>query len=219
VSDAVLDASDLTVSSGESVAIVGRSGAGKTTLLTVLGLLQPPDEGSLKVLGDETVGLSDSARARIRNRAMGFVFQDYALIRELDVKSNVAMPFSYGPTHPRAERTKRITEVLELVGLASAMHEKPSRLSGGEQQRVAIARALVTRPAILLADEPTGALDVTTGAEIIELLKRAVSGEGSCLVVVTHDPAVATVMDRVMYLDSEGLSLAHSDSSGTEASR
>ena len=157
---------ELTVSGGESIAITGRSGSGKSTLLAALGLLQHPKSGSLRVLGSETRTLSDAARARVRNQNMGFVFQDYALIRELDVRGNLELPLHYGVRLSRAERRKRVAHSLDLVGMGGTERVRPSKLSGGEQQRVAIARALITRPQIILADEPTGALDSRTGDDI-----------------------------------------------------
>lgn len=193
------------VGSGESVAIVGRSGSGKSTLLSTLGLLQPPVSGSLRVLGNDTSHLTDAARARLRNKVMGYVFQDYALVRELDVRSNLEMPLNYGRRLSRRDRRDRVASVLDLVDMAGSERMRPSRLSGGEQQRVAIARAMISKPRIILADEPTGALDTRTGDEIVGLLKRATAGSGCCLVVVTHDPIVARAMDRTLFLDSGGL--------------
>ena len=195
----------LRVEGGQSVAIVGRSGSGKSTLLSTIGLLQPPSGGSLRVLGQETTKLNDAARARLRNQTMGYVFQDYALVRELDVQDNLAMPLNYGHRIAPREKRLRTREVLELVGLSGIEREQPSRLSGGEQQRIAIARALISRPKIILADEPTGALDTRTGDEIVSVLKSTTAGTGCCLVVVTHDPVIARSMDRVLYIDDVGL--------------
>lgn len=200
-SRAVLDGLDFTVEGGESVAIVGRSGSGKSTLLTILGLLQPPSSGELRVLGENVGAWSDARRAKVRNEAFGFVFQDYALIRELDVRANLEMPLDYAGVRSGRTRRARVAAALERVGLAGFERERPGRMSGGEQQRVAVARALVTEPRIVLADEPTGALDTDTGDEIFALLKRASADAGSCLVVVTHDPLVAAGCDRVLTLD------------------
>jgi putative ABC transport system ATP-binding protein len=210
---AIYEDISLSVASGESVAIVGRSGSGKSTLLSALGLLSPPSGGSLRVLGQETRELSDATRARLRNDVMGFVFQDYALVRELDVRANVEMPLHYGRSLSRQERLARVTASLALVGMSGAERTRPPKLSGGEQQRVAIARALVSRPRVVLADEPTGALDTRTGDDVISLLKESTSGSGCCLVVVTHDPVVARALDRVVYLDADGLHDAASDMS------
>ncbi len=196
---------DLQIASGESVAIIGRSGSGKSTLLSTLGLLQPPGGGTLKVLGSETRHLSDAGRSRLRNESMGFVFQDYALVRELDVRGNLEMPLAYGHHLPRAQRKERVSDTLSLVGMSGTERTRPAKLSGGEQQRIAIARALISRPRIILADEPTGALDTKTGDEIIGLLKNATTGAGCGLVVVTHDPLVAKAMDRILRLDETGL--------------
>jgi putative ABC transport system ATP-binding protein len=196
---------DLQIESGESVAIIGRSGSGKSTLLSILGLLQPAGGGTLRVLGSETSHLSDARRSRMRNESIGFVFQDYALVRELDVRGNLEMPLSYGRFTPPAHRRARVVENLSLVGMSGTERIRPARLSGGEQQRIAIARALISSPRIILADEPTGALDAKTGDEIIKLLKHATAGTGCGLVVVTHDPIVAKAMDRIVRLDETGL--------------
>lgn len=210
---AIYENISLSVASGESVAIVGRSGSGKSTLLSALGLLNPPQGGSLRVLGRETHELSDANRARLRNKLMGFVFQDYALVRELDVRANLEMPLNYGRVLSRRERQARVADSLALVGMSGTERTRPAKLSGGEQQRVAIARALISRPRVVLADEPTGALDTRTGDDVIALLKESTAGSGCCLVVVTHDPVVARALDRIVYLDSAGLHRATTDGS------
>ncbi|TXK16366.1 ABC transporter ATP-binding protein [Homoserinibacter sp. GY 40078] len=192
---------DLSVEEGESVAIVGRSGSGKSTLLTILGLLQPPAAGDVLIAGTSTRRLGDTARARKRSRAIGFVFQDYALIRELDVRGNLEMPLDYAGVRSRRDRRERVAAALDAVGMGGRERMRPGRLSGGEQQRVAIARALVTRPRIVLADEPTGALDTATGDQVIRLLAGVTRVAGSCLIMVTHDPVVAASADRVLRLD------------------
>ncbi len=186
----------LTVAENTSVGILGRSGSGKTTLLTLLGLMHRPTAGSLRLLGRDVTRISDSAAAALRNDTIGFVFQNYSLISHLNVLDNVVMPFHYGrDISPRKARIEAM-RVLELVGLAGFSRRKVTQLSGGEQQRVAIARALVRRPAVLIADEPTGSLDTDTGAHILQLLRETASAEGSCLVVVTHDPSIAGVLDE-----------------------
>lgn len=146
--------------------------------------------------------LNDSRRAAVRNSLVGFVFQDYALIREFDVRSNLEMPLDYAGIRQRSERQQRVAEVLSLVDMSGSEGLKPGKLSGGEQQRIAIARALITKPKIVLADEPTGALDTRTGDEVMQLLRAVTTGVGSCLVVVTHDPLVANGVDRVLKLQS-----------------
>lgn len=189
----------LTIQAGESVAVMGRSGSGKTTLLSVLGLMLRPNEGQVWLRGHDTSTLSDSARARLRNETLGFVFQGYSLVPHLTAAENVALPLSYGARPGRGERA-RVTAMLDAVGLDGMGKRYPRHLSGGEQQRVAIARALVRRPHVVLADEPTGALDVEAGDQVLRLLRQTASGQGSALVVVTHDLAVASSMSRVVQL-------------------
>ena len=198
----------LTVHDGESVAIIGRSGAGKSTLLATLGLLQPPHRGEVRIHGRAVSRSSDSQRARLRNREMGFVFQDYALVPQLDVVGNLELPLSYGKRMGAKHRRSRIAECLELVGMAGTERRRPASLSGGEQQRVAIARALVAEPSIILADEPTGALDVATGDDVLEVLRSSTARAGSCLVIVTHDPVIAARADRALRLSDGGLETA-----------
>ncbi|MCU1421161.1 MAG: transporter ATP-binding protein [Microbacteriaceae bacterium] len=195
---------DLEVVEGESVAIVGRSGSGKSSLLSILGLMQRPQSGTVELAGTDVTRIGESRAARLRNERVGFVFQSFSLIPSLSVLENVALPLTYDRTVSKAA-TKGIAEsLLESVGLADRMHTRPTRLSGGEQQRVAIARALVRHPPIVLADEPTGALDESTGDAVIEMLVCATRRAGACLVVVTHDRAVAARMDRTLSL-SHGL--------------
>lgn len=196
---------DLRLGSGEAIAIVGRSGSGKSTLLATLGMLQPAHSGHLEILGVRTSTLNDAQRAELRNRSIGFVFQDYALVRELNVRQNLELPFLYRRAISSRERRGRVERVLEQVGMAGTETWWPSRLSGGEQQRIAIARAIITEPRIILADEPTGALDTTTGDEIVRLLRDVASGSGCGLVVVTHDPVVAEAADRTLQLRVTGL--------------
>ena len=200
----MLKSIDLEVHEGESVAILGRSGSGKTSLLSILGLMQLAESGQLTMAGHDVSLLSESRAARLRNELIGFVFQSYSLIADLSVLDNIILPAQYGAPQRREALRARGADMLDLVGLASFARSRPARLSGGEQQRVAIARALVLNPRVVLADEPTGALDSTTRNEIIELLKSATSAAGSCLVVVTHDSEVAAQMDTRLHL-SDGV--------------
>jgi putative ABC transport system ATP-binding protein len=191
---------DLSVGRGEIVAVVGRSGSGKTSLLTLLGLMGRPQAGSLSLAGQDSAKLSDARAADLRNRLIGFVFQNYSLVPHLTVAENVALPFGYGVRASRRQARRATRAALGAVGLEAMGRSRPSRLSGGEQQRVAIARALVRAPSVLLADEPTGALDVETGREVMEVLAGAVRTAGACLVVVTHDLQTVGGADRTLEL-------------------
>lgn len=193
---------DLTVPSGQSLAVAGRSGSGKSTLLALLGLLAQPDSGRLAI-GDREVGaLTDRDRSRIRNERIGFVFQNYSLLAHLSAAENVALPLWQGRPVGRVEARARVGEALASVGLTHLARSKPRQLSGGEQQRVAIARALVRRPDIVLADEPTGALDTTTADLVLQTLFDVVTRTGAALVLVTHDAQVAARADRTMTLEA-----------------
>lgn len=192
----VVDDVSLTVRKAHSYAIVGRSGSGKTSLLSILGLLSTPDQGSVSVSGRDVTRSSRNERAGLRNSNMGFIFQAYSLIPNLSVYENVQLPLLYGPPRARLDRRTAIMESLSAVGLADRQGERPQRLSGGEQQRVAVARALVSAPGIVLADEPTGALDTRTGDVVAELLFTATAQRGASLVLVTHDPELASRADE-----------------------
>lgn len=194
----VLRGLDLDVAAGESVAIVGASGSGKSTLLNVVGLLDGFDGGTYNLAGQDARDLDDRTAASMRNRLLGFVFQSFHLLADKDAVDNVALPLIYRDT-PRRERRRKAVAMLERVGLGDRLDHRPSQLSGGQKQRVAIARALVTEPRVLLADEPTGALDSTTSTEILALLE-AVVAEGKTLVLVTHDTEVANRMHRTIQL-------------------
>jgi putative ABC transport system ATP-binding protein len=188
----------LDINSGEFVSIAGPSGCGKTTLLSILGLLDSPTSGKYILDSEPVEKLSASQRAKIRNQAIGFIFQAFNLIGDLTVYENVELPLTYRGM-PGAERKERVQAALERVGMAHRMTHYPSQLSGGQQQRVAVARAIVGRPLILLADEPTGNLDSKNGNAVMELLKE-LHAEGATICMVTHDPRYAHVADRSIHL-------------------
>ena len=184
----------LTVAEGEFVSVVGPSGSGKSTFLNIAGLLETFDEGAYRLDGQDVSTLGDNARSRLRNEKIGFVFQTFNLIPDLNVFDNVDVPLRYRGFRA-AERKRRIEEVLELVGLAGRMKHLPAQLSGGQQQRVAIARALAGEPRFLLADEPTGNLDSATAAGVMALL-AGIHGDGATIIMVTHDPGLAEQAQR-----------------------
>jgi putative ABC transport system ATP-binding protein len=195
----------LEVKAGEFVAVTGPSGSGKTTFLNVAGLLETFESGTYELDGQDVKGLSDDARSRLRNKSIGFVFQSFNLLPDLDVYDNIDVPLRYRRMKA-ADRSERITRVLELVGLRSRAKHMPSQLSGGQQQRVAIARALAGEPAFLLADEPTGNLDSTMARQVMDLLGES-NDKGTTIVLVTHDPDLAHRARRnVHVVDGE---LAH----------
>ena len=188
----------LKVAASEYVAIEGPSGCGKSTLLALIGLLDTPTSGSYVLNGRDTGALSIEERARLRNRTIGFVFQNFNLIGELSVAGNVELPLIYrGMSAP--ERRRRVAEALERVGMAHRSQHTPAQLSGGQQQRVAVARALVGEPALLLADEPTGNLDTANGESVMDLLAE-LHASGSTIIAVTHDPRFARRADRTVRL-------------------
>ncbi|MES3035828.1 MAG: ABC transporter ATP-binding protein [Gemmatimonadota bacterium] len=182
------------VQEGEFVAIVGPSGCGKSTLLNLLGAVDSPDAGSLTIAGERIDRLADREATAFRLRRIGFVFQRFYLMPALSAAENVELPMAEARV-PRDDRRARVQELLGYVGLAARAGHRPSQLSGGEQQRVAIARALANRPALLLADEPTGELDAATGLEMIELFRR-LNADGTTIVVVTHDAQMAAAAGR-----------------------
>jgi len=188
----------LDIRDGEYVSIAGPSGCGKSTLLSILGLLDSPSEGSFTLNGQSVGKLSLSERARIRNREVGFIFQSFNLIGDLNVYENVELPLTYRGMGA-AERKKRSLEALERVGMAHRSKHLPSQLSGGQQQRVAVARAVAGQPSILLADEPTGNLDSTNGEAVMELM-RELHRAGATICMVTHDPRYAQHADRIIHL-------------------
>ncbi|HEX3671251.1 MAG TPA: ABC transporter ATP-binding protein [Candidatus Cybelea sp.] len=189
---------DLTVERGEYISIEGPSGCGKSTLLSILGLLDSPTSGSYTLNGRTVSGLSIDDRAAVRNRAIGFIFQNFNLIGDLDVRGNVELPLIYRGVTP-AERRRRADEVLDRVGLAHRAKHFPAQLSGGQQQRVAVARALAGNPSVLLADEPTGNLDTANGETVMEML-AGLHTDGATIVMVTHDRRFAGYASRTVGL-------------------
>ncbi len=194
-----LDGVDVHIRAGEMTAIMGPSGSGKSTLLAILGCLDVPTAGVYQLDGESVEALTDDQLADIRSRKIGFVFQQFNLLQRTTALDNVLMPLSYTAT-PNRERRARAEEALRKVGLGDRMHHRPNELSGGQQQRVAIARALVNNPAILLADEPTGALDSKTGTEIIRLFQSLHRDYGQTVIYVTHDPFIARHTGRIIRL-------------------
>jgi len=189
----------LQIEESEFVAILGPSGSGKSTMLHILGGLDRPDEGEVLIDGISLYALNDNKLADVRLHKVGFVFQFFNLLPRLTALRNVEIPLTLANVSEQ-ESIKKAKEMLELVGLGDRITHRPNELSGGEQQRVAIARALINDPKIVLADEPTGNLDTTTGGEIVRLMQRLNKEEGQTFVVVTHDPSVAENADRILFL-------------------
>ena len=198
----VLKNVNLTVEQGEYLAIMGPSGSGKTTLMNLIGCLDVPTSGELELDGKDLKDLSDDQLAEIRNKHIGFVFQSFHLLPKMDALENVALPLLYAGV-PLKERRARAEAALKAVGLEERIHFLPNQLSGGQCQRVAIARAMVTKPALLLADEPTGALDTKAGNQIMEIF-RNLSREGMTIIMITHEQSIADCADKIYYiLDGE----------------
>ena len=198
----VLKNINLTVERGDYLAIMGPSGSGKTTLMNLTGCLDVPTSGTYELDGKNLKDLSDDALAEIRNKHIGFVFQHFHLMPKLDARDNVALPLLYGDV-PLKDRRERAEEALKAVGLGDRMDFLPNQLSGGQCQRVAIARAMVGKPDILLADEPTGALDTKSGNQIMEIFRK-LSDEGMTIIMITHEHAIAACADKTYHiLDGE----------------
>ena len=193
-----LDGISLTVDPGEFVAIVGSSGSGKSTAMNIIGCLDVPTSGTYYLGGRDVSAMNDDQQAEIRNKMLGFVFQQYNLIPKLTVQENVELPLLYAGVGAQ-ERRSRATEALERVGLAEKHRNLPSQLSGGQQQRVSIARALAGHPSLILADEPTGALDSRTGREVLGFLQK-LNREGDTVVLITHDNSIAVRANRIVRL-------------------
>lgn len=191
-----LDGVSFTIPRGDYCAIVGPSGSGKSTLMNIVGGLDTPTRGRIVIAGNDIGAMNDDDLAVFRNQTTGFVFQSFNLLPRLTALENVELPMIYGGIEPKA-RTQRAKELLERVGLAQRIDHRPTQLSGGQQQRVAIARALAGKPALILADEPTGALDTNTGIEILDLFSQ-LNREGATVVIVTHDHDVARATKRTI---------------------
>jgi putative ABC transport system ATP-binding protein len=189
----------LQIRTGEVIAIMGPSGSGKSTLMNMLGCLDRPSSGRYYLDGENVAEMNDNQLADIRNRKVGFVFQSFNLLPRSTALTNVELPLRYSPKNG-ANRRQKAKEALEAVGLADRLHHQPNELSGGQQQRVAIARAIVNDPAIVMADEPTGNLDSKSGDEIMELLLKLNKERSATLIIVTHDPEVAELTQRVIYI-------------------
>ncbi|PAY20244.1 macrolide ABC transporter ATP-binding protein [Rhodopirellula sp. SM50] len=190
----------LEIQRGEYIALVGPSGSGKSTLMNTLGCLDRPTHGSYLLDGQEIVSMNRDQRARIRNKQLGFVFQNFNLLNRTSALENVELPLMYGPRLSARQRHDRAREVLDQVGLGDRYHHHPSQLSGGQQQRVAIARALVNRPSILMGDEPTGNLDSQTSREVIALFRELNETQKITVILVTHDPNIARNSKRTIVL-------------------
>ena len=198
----VLKNINLTVEQGEYLAIMGPSGSGKTTLMNIIGCLDVPTSGSYELNGQDLKDLGDDDLAQIRNKHLGFIFQSFYLLPKMDALDNVALPLLYAGV-PLKERRERAAEALKSVGLEERMHHLPNQLSGGQCQRVAIARAMVGKPDLLLADEPTGALDSKSGSQIMEIF-RGLNNQGMTILMITHDSGIAACADKVYrILDGE----------------
>ena len=183
------------IEQGEFLSIMGPSGSGKSTCMNMIGCLDRPTSGLVEINGKETAKMTEKELAVLRNQTVGFVFQQYHLIASMNVLENVMLPLKYAHVE-KAQRVERAKEALAAVGLAERIKHRPHELSGGQKQRVAIARAMVTRPKILLADEPTGALDSATGKQVMEMFGRINKEQGTTIIIVTHDPGIGSSTER-----------------------
>ena len=191
------------IEQGEFLSIMGPSGSGKSTCMNMIGCLDRPTSGLVEINGKETAKMTEKELAVLRNQTVGFVFQQYHLIASMNVLENVMLPLKYAHVE-KAQRVERAKEALAAVGLAERIKHRPHELSGGQKQRVAIARAMVTRPKILLADEPTGALDSTTGKQVMELFSKINKEQGTTVIIVTHDPRIGESTKRcIKILDGQ----------------
>ena len=209
-----LDGISLTIDRGEFVAIVGQSGSGKSTAMNIIGCLDVPTSGTYRLGGVDVSTMNDDQQAEIRNKMLGFIFQQYNLIPKLTVRENVELPLLYAGIGAE-ERRRRAEESLERVGLAGKERNLPSQLSGGQQQRVSIARALAGNPSVILADEPTGALDSRTGREVLGFLQK-LNAEGDTVVLITHDNSIAVKAKRIVRLQ-DGSIIYAGDAKAPEA--
>jgi len=209
-----LDGVDITIDKGEFVAIVGQSGSGKSTAMNIIGCLDVPTRGKYYLGGVDVSTMEDDQQAEIRNKMLGFIFQQYNLIPKLNVMENVELPLLYAGV-PERERRERAKKALARVGLEDKYKNLPSQLSGGQQQRVSIARALAGDPSVILADEPTGALDSRTGREVLNFLKQ-LNKEGNTVVLITHDNSIAVKADRIIRLQ-DGKVIYDGDAHAPEA--
>ena len=209
-----LDGVDLTIDKGEFVAIVGQSGSGKSTAMNIIGCLDVPTSGTYHLGGIDVSTMEDDQQAEVRNKMLGFIFQQYNLIPKLNVLENVELPLLYAGASA-AERRQRAMEALERVGLSDKHKNLPSQLSGGQQQRVSIARALAGNPSVILADEPTGALDSRTGREVLSFLQK-LNREGNTVVLITHDNSIAIRAKRIVRLQ-DGKIVYDGDASDPQA--
>jgi putative ABC transport system ATP-binding protein len=196
---AALRGVNMTVREGQLVALRGRSGSGKTTLLNIVGGLDTPDSGTVRIDGNDVTSMSKQQRVRLRRETVAYIFQSFGLLPGLSAAENVGVPLRLAGMAPKA-REERVATMLTLVGLADHARHRPGELSGGQQQRVAIARALAPRPRLLLADEPTGQLDAETGKQIMRLIRSVVRSEGVTALLATHDPTLMDIADSVLHL-------------------